>query len=1119
MKNTILLVDDHALFRKGLRLLLEEEQDMEVVGEAGDGQEAIDRVRELSPDVVVMDITMPGLSGIDATRQILQAFPDTRIVALSIHSGRRFVKDMLQAGAAGYILKESAPEELLMGVRAVIRGDRFLSASITGVVVSEYMDALSQSRTPGERPGLSTFEKEFIDLLIDGASLKRIAAILKLDSKEATSTRKQILKKLGAGNMEALRALVRTGVLEPDPLLITKFHHPTIASDMLPRNRLLAKIKQGGSVPLTLISAPAGYGKSMLASAWLKTVDMPNAWISLDEGDNDPRLFLAYVLKALESMFPGALSKTKTLLKQHSLPLLPIIAKHLLNDLDAIDDEFILVMDDCHHVTDKDIHGLLNALLRHPPPTMHLVLVTRRDPPLPLSSLRASGQVIEISTKDLRFSRAETVTFIQRLLNVSIDDEIAAVLDEKIEGWVTGLRLAALSMHGQKDLGRLIKGFKTGVQYITEYLLGEVLLEQPDDRVQYLMKTSIVNRFCPELCEAIQYPEGVIADHGTSGKAFIEWLERANLFLTPLDEKQRWFRYHRLFQQLLQNQLRRNYSSEEIKALYSRASAFFASRGFLVEAVQHALSAGDSAKAAALFEEKRQHLLNNDQRYAIEKGLSLFPDKIVQSQPTLLLAKAWVLYHRFQYRAILPIIETVEALLPDHADRKALSGELAFFRSHCAYLLNQSQVNLTHLQNAQEKIPDTHHEIRGHVEILLGLSQQMKGQKDAAVQLLRDRLHQRPSPHDLRKTRLMVALVYIHIIAGELLEAFSVNQRILEVADESHYIYTKAWGNYLRGLIHFYRNEMEAAIHRFGLAFEERRILHTRVAVDCMAGMIIAYQFTQQAEKATAMLTSLSEVVQSMRNPSYTQIVQSCQARLSIMRGQPEQAIQLLEQNQSSGAEIMIWWLEIPSITFCRVQLADGSDQRLKTAEEKLQQHLQMNQDHHNACQMIPILLLLSLIYEKQGRPEEAATTVERALSLAEPGGFIFPFVELGQPMSKLLQRVIENNVATNHVHKILAAFSADLTISGPDEGKTDDVSPPPAVGTSSVSQPLVEPLTNRELDILELLAKRLSNKEIAGKLFISTETVKTHLSNIYQKLAVGNRRQAVVKAGELGII
>ncbi len=333
MPITILLVDDHQLFRKGLRLLLEEEADMRVVGEAGDGREAIERVRELSPDVVVMDISMPDLNGIEATQQILSDSPDTKVVALSIHAGKRYVRDMLSAGAAGYILKDSVPEEMINGIRKVMGNEVYLSSVITGVVVSE---------------------------LLEGGIAKRYS-----------------------------EAPDQWAADELADILRTKLHRPPVDQNHVRRPHLLERLDQHLSRPLTLVSAPAGYGKSSLISCWLESCDMPGAWVSLVENDNDLRTFTAYFIAAVETIFSGACRNTQALLDATVLPPMAAIATSLLNELELIEQPFILVLDDYHHIQDESVRELLSELLHHPPQAMHLVLIGRRDPALPISGLRA----------------------------------------------------------------------------------------------------------------------------------------------------------------------------------------------------------------------------------------------------------------------------------------------------------------------------------------------------------------------------------------------------------------------------------------------------------------------------------------------------------------------------------------------------------------------------------------------------------------------------------------------------------------------------------------------------------------------------------------------------------
>jgi len=409
MPTTILLVDDHPVFRKGLRLLLEAEQDFNVVGEAADGQEGIDRVRDLSPDVVVMDINMPNFTGIEATRQIVSDFPETKIVALSMHSGKRFIEDMLRAGAAGYILKECAPEELVNGVRAVTRGETYLSTSVTGIVVSEFVTT----------PPIA----------------------------EATET---------------------------IPIIRTKLHLPPIPENHIHRLRLLEQLQKGRRKKLTLVSAPAGYGKSMLLSCWLENCDCPYAWYSMDESDNNLRQFLIYFLTAIRTLFPDAVAKTLAMANAANIPPMKVLAAGLLDEMNLIDQDYILALDDIHLIQEKQVYDLLTELLRYPPQRMHLVLSGRRDPFLPISSFRAQGLLTELRLRDLCFTTAETKAYLELMLGEQIEDAVAAKWTEKTEGWIAGLHLAALSIQHQGDAAGMLPELPGGLQYVTEYLFNEV---------------------------------------------------------------------------------------------------------------------------------------------------------------------------------------------------------------------------------------------------------------------------------------------------------------------------------------------------------------------------------------------------------------------------------------------------------------------------------------------------------------------------------------------------------------------------------------------------------------------------------------------------------------------
>ena len=529
MKKTILLVDDHPVFRQGLRRILEKEKDLKVVGEAGDGLEAIERFRYLAPDIVVMDINMPNIDGIEATRRILSEFPEARVVALSVHSSKQFVNDMIQAGVAGYILKECVPDEMVQGLRAVLAGEVYLSASISGIVISEYKKLMSDADQPPEIP--------------------------------------------------------------EEPILRTKLHRPPISADIIPRARLIKFLENGIQKILTLISAPAGYGKSVLASQWLEISCLPSIWVSLDENDNDVSAFLRYVLEAIQSLFPQQVLKTKSLVGLAELPSLKVIGRYLLNDLEALSERFILVLDDYHYISNTAVHDLLTELLTHPSPAMHLVLITRRDPPLALASLQARGILTEIPSELLRFNSSETKSLLERIVRRTISDKSAAVLEERMEGWVTGLLLAAMSIRSKPDQERIVDELQGPVQYVKDYLITEVLNSQSAPIRHYLLTTSIVDRFCAGLCDVLGGVDAKPSEGEIDGAAFIAKLQKDNLFLVALDTENRWFRYHHLFHQLLQDQLNQGWRPDQVAALQSRANAWFAENDIIDDAKKHTLVA------------------------------------------------------------------------------------------------------------------------------------------------------------------------------------------------------------------------------------------------------------------------------------------------------------------------------------------------------------------------------------------------------------------------------------------------------------------------------------------------------------------------------------------------
>lgn len=1056
MKPSILLVDDHPIFLKGLRSLIEDETDMEVIGEAGDGQAAIELLQTLSPSVVVMDITMPGINGIEATRQILSDFPNTKVIALSIHSEKKFVESMLQAGASGYIVKESVPEELVKGIRAVMNGQAYLSPSITGLVVSQFRQNLS---------GKQTSRKNHIEIIE------------------------------------------------------TKLHPPLVSGDHVHRQRLTQLLEKSRQLPLQTVIAPAGYGKSELVCYWLKDHPWPNAWISLDADDNDLHRFLTYIIYAVRMLFPQAMSEFFKFLNTTTLPPLQVLAGRLINELNLIDQDFILVLDNFHLIRGKKIHDLMVEVLRHPPKPLHLILISRSDPFLPLAKFRAQGQLEELRLQDLRFTETETQRFLEKNTELPLEKEMIAQLTLRTEGWITALRLANLSIRHRHDFNTILSELNGSPEYVMEYLFHEVFSSQPKQIQDCLLKTAILDRFCAPLCDALLGMGAVETRRDElDSQTFIQRLKQDNMFIFNLDTQNHWFRYHQLFQQLLQHHLRQRKTPAQIAALHAQAADWFAHEGLPDEAITHALAAGDAAAAAGIIEQNRHAVLDKDQWHTLEKWLDRLPHDMLQERPGLLLGQAWIWLTRAQVGELPPILQRVKSLVDPASAGPELLCEINFFQGLVCYFQCKPAQSAQFFNTAVKLLPKTAFiALRSEAEYWECLALHLNGQKEAALETLNQRIGRKNLQQGMLLSRLRFGLCFIHMLDGQWDQTFGEGLRMIAVTRSHHLAFAGAWAEYVLGNAGFQTFELKTAHHHFSQAVQHRYIKNHRAAIDAMAGLAMTQQFMGAPETAAETMTLAKAYAHWTKDPGTLEIVGSCQARISLLRGDLDSASRWQKMTgQIEGHQMMIFFLEIPLITECRVLIAVGSDASLAEAAEKLGALHQKAIEWQNTCQQVEIMVLQSLAQKGQDRVEQALTTLEAAVTLAAPGKWIRPFIEPGPPMEEMLRQLQTKEVALDFIEPLLAAL--EKSASGVPPVSLANPAPLPNA-LSSAMQTLTDPLTKRELEILALLAKHLYNREIAEKLYISPETVKTHLKKIYEKLAVDNRRNAVSKARELGLV
>jgi LuxR family maltose regulon positive regulatory protein len=611
------------------------------------------------------------------------------------------------------------------------------------------------------------------------------------------------------------------------------------------------------------------------------------------------------------------------------------------------------------------------------------------------------------------------------------------------------------------------------------------------------------------------------------GETFIKWILRHNLFVIPLDMENHWFRYHHLFKDLLQRKMKEIMSAGEIKRLHQKASEWFESQNLITESIHHALASEDPLRAARIIEENRDEEFIADRWFVVNRWLAMLPADIKHKRPKLLLTEAWIANLQHQIARVPMFLEKAETLLDGHTAEPSLLGELAFLRGYLIYWDGQAKRCRQYNEEAVSKLSGMKSPFLGEAELMLGLARTMEGQAELAVRTLVGRINEVDSSEDQLRSRLIASLVFIHLVCGDLLQARIEAQRLHLVAKKFSMRLTEAWSSYMLGCSYLHKGELKAALPHFTSAYAQRYVLEPIAALDALVGLALTQQLMGLDDKATETAGQLAAFAQELNVPQYMSMVHSCYARIALLQGDLKSADERARMiNDMPSAGNLFMWLESPPTTRARVLIALGSKASLVEATDLLQTIRHVSESCRFTCQTIEVTILQALAFDRQGRTEEAMAFLEEALSLAGPGGWIRPFVEGGQPMAELLKRLSGSGHTGDYIEQILNAFESN------DQAALADTSDSRALQERSFSkpstghffssksiQPLAEPLTHREQDVLELLSGRLQNKEIAEELHISAITVKSHLRNIYQKLGVEKRRQAVEKARGLGIL
>jgi len=893
---------------------------------------------------------------------------------------------------------------------------------------------------------------------------------------------------------------------------------------------LISKLNEGLYRKLTLVSAPAGFGKTTLVTEWLETIlpksEYQVAWISIDEGDNDPVRFLTYFIAALnqiEWVDADFGKEPLSMLQSHQPPAPEDIFIPLINEIAAVPDRTIFILDDYHMIDAQPIHDALSFLLENIPPQMHLVIVTREDPHLPLSSLRAKDQMTELRASDLRFTDSEAAEFLNQVMGLGLSEADIAALETRTEGWIAGLQLAAISLQGHKDTAALIKSFTGSHRLVLDYLIEDVLVQQPENIQSFLMQTAVLNKLTGPLCDAITGQD--------DGQATLEMLDRANLFIVPLDEERYGFRYHTLFADLLRQRLLQTQPGK-VLTLHQVASTWFQQNGMVDEAIDHALKAEDFQRALYLIEDNADFYWESANITNLRRWLQMLPCELVVSSPNLSIFHAWFLRGMGKLDEAENTLRAAEQVLDSNFDqdthkdeenqkrmqksnRLKFHGRAAAIRAFICSYRGDSTGIIQYGREALEYLPEEDLNWRSITAVALGDAHGYLGNMIAAYETRIEALKACKAVgdnHFIIVANLKVAITQRE--QGLLQRTVEICEDQMRLANEIGLSRTKLVG-FLLGIWGETLAELGDLDKGLDLAEKGFKFLEHKGNMEmlgwnylCLMKVLFSRGDLVEAEKVTQRFERIT--LESITPPWIPNHIAAWRARLWQAQDKLEETLNWVEEHEfyingkpKPQHEINYFFL-FDYLVYVRILMAQGN---LDETIDLLPHLLDTAEAGGRTTKVIEILILQALVFQARDNTEGAITTLGKALTLAESEGFIRIFVDEGPPMARLLYEALNRGVATEYVQRLLAAFPVTE----------------PAETASTKSQAdqseLIEPLSEREIEVLQLIAKGLSNQVIATRLVLSVHTVKTHTRNIYGKLGVNNRTQAVDRARTLGIL
>ena len=929
------------------------------------------------------------------------------------------------------------------------------------------------------------------------------------------------------------KSAVKTQDEKQIPILATKLFIPPLKPGLVHRSRLIEKLNLGLNKKLTLVSAQAGFGKTTLVSHWINDQKRPAAWLSMDEGHNDLTRFLIYLVAALQKISSEIGSGSLSIIKSPQGAQTELVLTALLNEIAAVSDNFIIVLDDYHVIDNSAVDDALSFLLDHLPPQMHLVIATREDPHLPLSRLRVRGQLNELRAADLRFSQTEAAEFLSKSIGFELSADDVSALETKTEGWIAGLQLAALSMKSPKDVDSFIKSFTGSHRFVLDYLLEEVLNRQDDQIQDFLLFTSILNRMCGPLCESL------LKSSAGSGQTTLETLEQANMFIIPLDGERRWYRYHHLFADLLRQRLPQRLSAQgeneiSLEDIHRRAGIWYEKNGFNAEAIHYAVEGKDFERAAKIIELAWAEMDISFQAATWLNWVQKLPDEFIINRPMLCIGYAWALLDTGQLEAVEPRLQDAEnwlksidsdgkhpapakeMIVHDNAEFEFFKAQVLAARAFLFQILGDIENTIKYSNQAMDFIPDEHFHQRAGAKGILGLAYWSKGDLEKAYTIFEDsKSDLRNAGNELIAECMNIGLAFIRSEQGKFNEAIGIHNNSLKVIDKLGDAAQLVKASVYLGLSvqHLEQGDLEQA-EQFLWQSEENG--KKSALPDWLYRWHIAkaaiLEVKGDFQSALEMLNKAEEYF--YRNPMPDiRPLEALRARLWIKQNDFTKAMNWAKAFTASSNSKSEYMKEFEQITLARLHLArfiKNNDKKLAVElTELLDRQLKLAQKHNRVTSAVEALVLGSLLLKEQDDNDQALKLLMQALTLAEKQNYQKIFMDEGKPIIDMIKELNVQGSCLEFCDNLFHNFNS-LQRMKSEETSTQKTSSP---------QQLIEPLSERELEILQLIAQGFSNNEICRKLFLALSTVKGHNQNIFSKLGVQRRTEAAARARELGLL